>query len=284
MSNVAVGQRFPRSARRLTLLRDGVRQVGDQTRFYGQTLASIVDVFVHYKAELLRQIAIMSLGTGALAVIGGTVVVVTFLNVSTGAIVAAQGFNQFSELGVEALTGFGSAFLITRLISLGTAVIAFSATLGAGTTAQLGAMRINEEIDALEVMGIRSVAYLASARVAAGVIVVVPLYCVALLMGYFAARFGTTALYGQSIGVYDHYFRTFLVPSDVINSFITVIVLCLVVMLIHTYYGFTASGGPAGVGQAVGRATRTSLVAAGFVILFVTLALYGQTGNFNFAG
>ncbi|QZY47043.1 ABC transporter permease [Mycolicibacterium austroafricanum] len=284
MTATAVRQRFPRVLSRATGIRGGLQQIGEQARFYGLTLRSIVDVAVHYKAELLRQIAIMSLGTGALAMIGGTVVVITFLNISTGAIVAAQGFNQFSELGVEALTGFGSAFLFTRLIGLGTAVIAFSATLGAGATAQLGAMRINEEIDALEVMGIRSVAYLASTRVAAGVIVVVPLYCVSLLMGYFAARFGTTVLYGQSTGVYDHYFRTFLIPGDVVNSFITVIVLCIVVMLIHTYYGFNASGGPAGVGRAVGQATRTSLVAAGFVILFVTLALYGQTGNFNFSG
>jgi phospholipid/cholesterol/gamma-HCH transport system permease protein len=284
MSTIVLRQRFPRLASRASNLRGGLQALGDQTRFYGQTLKSIVDVVMYYRAELFRQIAIMSLGTGALAVIGGTVVIVTFLNLSTGAIIAAQGYNQFSQLGVEALTGFGSAFLVTRLISLGTAVIAFAATLGAGATAQLGAMRINEEIDALEVMGVRAVAYLASTRVAAATIVVIPLYCVALLMGYYAARFGTTAIYGQSTGIYDHYFNTFLVPSDVINSFITVVILCVVVMLVHTYYGFNATGGPAGVGQAVGRATRTSLVVAGFVILFVTLALYGQTGNFNFSG
>ena len=284
MTASVVRQRFPRLIHRASSLRAGFQRLGEQARFYGLTLRSVVDVARHYKAELLRQIAIMSLGVGALAVIGGTVVVTTFLNVSTGAIVAAQGFNQFSEVGVEALTGFASAFLFTRLISLGTAVIAFSATLGAGATAQLGAMRINEEIDALEVMGIRSVAYLASTRVLAGVIVVIPLYCVSLLMGYFAARFGTTTLYGQATGVYDHYFRTFLVPGDVLNSFITVIALCVVVMLVHTYYGYNATGGPAGVGRAVGLATRASLVAAAFVILFVSLALYGQTGNFNFSG
>lgn len=284
MTANALRQRFPWILGRAAGMRSSLQQVGEQARFYGLTLRSLMDVVVHYRTELLRQVAIMSLGTGALAVIGGTVVVITFLNISTGAIVAAQGFNQFSELGVEALTGFGSAFLFTRLIGLGTAVIAFSATLGAGATAQLGAMRISEEIDALEVMGIRSVAYLASTRVAAGVIVVVPLYCVSLLMGYFSARLGTTLLYGQSVGVYDHYFRTFLIPRDVINSFITVIVLCVVVMLIHTYYGFNATGGPAGVGRAVGQATRTSLVAAGFVILFVTLVLYGHTGDFNFSG
>jgi phospholipid/cholesterol/gamma-HCH transport system permease protein len=58
----------------------------------------------------------------------------------------------------------------------------------------------------------------------------------------------------------------------------------LVVMLVHTYYGFTASGGPAGVGEAVGRAVRTSLVVAVIVILFASLAIYGRTGNFHFSG
>jgi phospholipid/cholesterol/gamma-HCH transport system permease protein len=283
-TDVVSRQQFPRAARALSGLRSSWRQIGEHARFYGQTLASTGYVFVHYKAELLRQVAAMSLGTGALAVVGGTVAVVAFLNMATGGVVAAQGYNQFSDVGVEALVGFASAFLNTRLITPNTAAIAMAATIGAGATAQLGAMRINEEIDALEVMGIRSIAYLASTRVIAGVIVIVPLYCVALMMAYFAARFGTTVIYGQSAGVYDHYFTTFFIPADVLRSFAVTIVEGAVVMLIHTYYGFTASGGPAGVGEAVGRATRTSLVAAVFVIVFVTLALYGQTGNFNFAG
>ena len=283
-TKLAVQQRFPRLTHSLHSVHAGWARLGDQTRFFGTTLLSIGTAVRQYRAELLRQIAVMSLGTGALAVIGGTVAVVTFLTMSTGGVVAAQGYNQFSQVGVEALTGFAAAFLNTRLVTPGTAVIALAATIGAGATAQLGAMRINEEIDALEVMGIRPVAYLASTRVAAGVVVVVPLYCVALLLGYYATRFGTTVIYGQSSGVYDHYFRTFLIPGDVVRSFIVTIVESVIVMLVHTYYGFTASGGPAGVGEAVGRATRTSLVSAVFVVLFVTLALYGQTGKFNFAG
>jgi phospholipid/cholesterol/gamma-HCH transport system permease protein len=145
-------------------------------------------------------------------------------------------------------------------------------------------MRINEEIDALEVMGVRSIAYLASTRVAAGVIVVIPLYSVALIMAYGAARGGTTAIYGQSAGVYNHYFRTFLVPGDVVRSFTVTIAAAAIIMLVHTYYGYTASGGPAGVGEAVGRATRTSLVVSALLILFVSLAIYGQTGLFHFSG
>jgi phospholipid/cholesterol/gamma-HCH transport system permease protein len=204
--------------------------------------------------------------------------------VSTGALVAVQGYNQFSSIGVEALTGFASAFFNVRLIAPGTTAVALSATIGAGATAQMGAMRINEEIDALEVIGIRAVAFLASSRVVAGVVVVIPLYCVGVLMSFFAARFGTTAIYGQSIGVYDHYFDTFLNPTDLIWSFLQSVAMAVVIMLVHTYYGFTASGGPAGVGEAVGRAVRTSLVVAAFTVTVTSLAIYGQSGNFNLAG
>jgi phospholipid/cholesterol/gamma-HCH transport system permease protein len=285
MSAAAVfAARYPRVNRTLRgWVKEGVR-VGEQTQFYGRTIASIGDALVHYKTETLRLIAQMGLGTGALAIIGGSVAVVGFLTMMTGALVAVQGYNQLAATSVEALTGFASAFFNVRLISPLTAAIALAATIGAGSTAQLGAMRINEEIDALEVMGIRSIAYLASTRVMAGVIVVVPLYCVAMLMSFVAARFGTTTIYGQSGGVYDHYFNTFLIPVDLIWSFLQAISMAAVIMLVHTYYGYTASGGPAGVGEAVGRAVRTSLVVSAVVILFVSLAIYGRTGNFHMSG
>lgn len=279
-----VRTRYPRSARLLGDLRDKWVGLGEQTRFYGTTVASFRDVFTKYRSELLRQVASMSLGSGALAVVGGTVAIVAFMTMSTAAAGASQFYNNLSQVGVEALNGFAAAFANTRIVTPTTAAVAFAATIGAGATAQLGAMRISEEIDALEVMGIRAIAYLASTRVAAAIIVAMPIYFVALLMAFGAGRFITTVFYGQSGGVYTHYFDTFFIPADAIKSFIVTIAEVIVIMLIHTYYGFTASGGPAGVGEAVGRATRASLVASGFIILFVTLALFGQTGNFNFAG
>jgi phospholipid/cholesterol/gamma-HCH transport system permease protein len=103
-------------------------------------------------------------------------------------------------------------------------------------------------------------------------------------MSFFSVRVITTLFYGQGSGVFDHYFDTFLDPQAVFFSFGVTVAEVLVIMLIHTYYGLNATGGPAGVGEAVGRATRTSLIASQMVILLVTLALYGQTGNFNFAG
>ena len=284
-ASTLVHQRVPASAlRAFRATRSGWFRLGEQARFFGQTLASLVDVVLYYRGELLRQVAAMSLGTGSLAVIGGTVAVTTFLTMSTGGALASEGYNQLSNIGVEALTGFASAFANTRLVTPSTGAFAFAATIGAGATAQLGAMRINEEIDALEVMGVRPIAYLASTRVAAGIIVAVPLYCIALILGYTAGRVVTIYFYGQSGGVFTHYFNTFFIPADAIRSFVVSLAVVTAIMLIHTYYGFTARGGPAGVGEAVGRATRASLIVAVFVILFVTLALYGQTGNFNFAG
>jgi phospholipid/cholesterol/gamma-HCH transport system permease protein len=277
-------KQFPRLRSAVGGSLNGVTVIGTQAQFYAKTLVSIKDAFVHYRTEMVRLIAQMSLSTGALALIGGTVAVVGFLTLSVGSLVGIQGYNQFSSFGTEALTGFASAYFVTRLLAPVIAGIALAATIGAGATAQLGAMRINEEIDALEVIGIRSISYLASNRVVAGVIVVIPLYCVAMLTSYFSARFTTTYVYGQSTGVYDHYFHTFLNPTDLIWSFFQAIVMAIVIMMVHTYYGFTASGGPAGVGEAVGRSVRTSLIAAVLVVLFLSLAIYGQSGNFHYAG
>ena len=267
---------------------DGVitawNRIGSQSRCYAATLRSIPYAVLHYRTELLRLIAQMGLGTGALAVVGGTVAIVGFLTITTGALVAVQGYNQLASVGVEALTGFASAFFNVRLIVPGTTSVALAATIGAGATAQIGAMRINEEIDALEVIGIRSVAYLAGTRVAAGVVVVIPLYCVAMMMAFLAARTGTTLIYGQGSGVYDHYFNTFLNPTDLVWSFFQSVAIAVVIMLVHTYYGYTAAGGPAGVGEAGGRAVRTSMVVTAVEIVMISLAIYGQSGNFNLAG
>ncbi|MDT5304113.1 MAG: phospholipid/cholesterol/gamma-HCH transport system permease protein, partial [Mycobacterium sp.] len=252
-TSTVAAQRFPRITQGARGAVDRVERIGAQAQFYARTLVSVGDAVTRYQAELIRLIAAMSLGTGALVMIGGTTAIVGFLTLSTGALVAVQGYNQFSQVGVEALVGFASAFFNVRVIAPLTAGVAMAATIGAGATAQIGAMRISEEIDALEVMGIRSVAYLASTRVVAGVVVVIPVYCVAVMASFFAARFGTTFFYGQSTGVYDHYFYTFLSTTDLLWSFVLALAMAVVIMLVHTFYGYTATGGPAGVGEAVGR-------------------------------
>ena len=102
--------------------------------------------------DACRLLAEVSFGTGALAVVGGTVGVICFLTFFTGTEVGLQGYQALNQIGSSAFTGFVSAYFNTREIAPLVAALALRATVGCGFTAQLGAMRISEEVDALEVM------------------------------------------------------------------------------------------------------------------------------------
>ncbi|GAB89613.1 YrbE family protein [Gordonia rhizosphera NBRC 16068] len=258
--------------------------LGDHAIFYARALRSVPYAAMHYRRETIRLVAETSMGAGNLALIGGTVVIVGFLTLATGGMLAIQGYSSLGDIGIEALTGFLSAFINVRIAAPVVVGIGLAATFGAGATAQLGAMRINEEIDALESLGINPIAYVVGTRIAAGMIVIAPLYAIALIASFAACRFTTVILLGQSSGLYAHYFTTFLNPLDLVWSFLQAFAMALLILLIHTYFGYYASGGPAGVGVAVGDAVRTSLVAVVTVTLLVALAIYGTNGNFNLSG
>jgi phospholipid/cholesterol/gamma-HCH transport system permease protein len=259
-------------------------RIGDQTVFFGKAIGGTPHAAAHFRKEIIRLIAEISMGAGILAMIGGTLVIVSFLTLATGGTLAVQGYSSLGNIGIEALTGFLSAFINVRIAAPVIAGIGLAATFGAGVTAQLGAMRINEEIDALESMGIRPIEYLVSTRLVAGMIAITPLYSVSVILSFMSARFTTVVLFGQSGGLYDHYFNTFLNPIDLLWSFFQALLMALAILLIHTYYGFYATGGPSGVGVAVGNAVRTSLVVVVSVTLLVALAVYGSNGNFNLSG
>ncbi|MEU9689920.1 MlaE family ABC transporter permease [Amycolatopsis japonica] len=257
---------------------------GGQLSFYFRALAWTPRTIRRYGREIFRLLTEVSFGTGALAVIGGTLGVMIGMTLFTGLIVGLQGYSALNQLGTAALTGFISAYFNTREVAPLSAGLALSATVGCGFTAQLGAMRISEEIDALEVMGVPSMPYLVTTRVIAGVAAVIPLYAVGLLSSYLASRQITIWLYGQSAGTYDHYFTLFLPPEDVLWSFLKVIIFSVLVILSHCYYGYTASGGPAGVGVAVGRAVRTSIVLISVLDFFLSLAIWGATTTVRISG
>jgi phospholipid/cholesterol/gamma-HCH transport system permease protein len=263
---------------------DSVERLGDQFLFYLRSLAWTGRVLRRYGREVTRLLAEVSFGSGALAVIGGTVGVMVAMTVATGSVVGLQGYAALNQLGAAAFTGFISAYVNTREVAPLVAGLALSATVGAGFTAQLGAMRIAEEIDALEVMGIPSLPYLVTTRMIAGFVAVIPLYVIGLLTSYLASRLITTQFYGQSTGTYDHYFLLFLPAGDILWSLLKVLAFSVVVVLVHCYYGYHASGGPAGVGVAVGRAVRTSIVASALVNFLFSLAVWGTTVSVRIAG
>jgi phospholipid/cholesterol/gamma-HCH transport system permease protein len=258
--------------------------LGEQLSFYGRAFAWTPRTLRRYRREVVRLLAEVSFGSGALAVVGGTVGVICFLTFFTGTEVGLQGYQALNQLGSSAFTGFISAYFNTREISPLVAALALSATVGCGFTAQLGAMRISEEVDALEVMAVPPLPFLVTTRMIAGFIAVMPLYIAGLLSSYLATRTVATVYFGQSPGTYDYYFHLFLPPVDVLWSFAKVLVFSVIVVLIHCYYGYTASGGPAGVGTAVGRAVRAAIVAVNVVDFFLSLAIWGATTTVRIAG
>jgi phospholipid/cholesterol/gamma-HCH transport system permease protein len=258
--------------------------LGDQLAFYARSLAWTPRAIRRYRREILRLLSEVSFGSGALALIGGTVGVMLAMTLFTGTVVGLQGYAALNQIGASAFTGFISAYFNTREISPLVAGLALSATVGAGFTAQLGSMRINEEVDALEGLGVPSLPYLVTTRIVAGVIAVIPLYAIGLVSSYFGSRLVTVYFNGQSPGTYDHYFALFLSPEDVLWSFLKVLIFAVVVILVHCYYGYRASGGPAGVGVAVGRAVRTAIVMINLIDFFMSLAIWGATTTVRVAG
>ncbi|GAS89827.1 MlaE family ABC transporter permease [Mycolicibacterium brisbanense] len=275
---------YPRVSRELNRPIEAASRLGDHTLFYGRALAGMPHAAVHYRREIVRLVAEISMGAGTLAMIGGTVVIVGFLTLAAGGTLAVQGYSSLGNIGIEALTGFLAAFINVRISAPVVAGIGLAATFGAGVTAQLGAMRISEEIDALETMGIRPVEYLVSTRIVAGMVAIAPLYSIAVILSFVASKLTTVVMFGQSAGLYNHYFSTFLNPIDLLWSFLQAILMALAVLLVHTYFGYFAAGGPSGVGVAVGNAVRTSLIVVISVTLLVSLSIYGSNGNFNLSG
>ena len=259
-------------------------RAGEQMSFYARAVAWTPRTITHYRKEVLRLLAEVTFGSGALAVIGGTIGVIAMMSGFTGVVVGLQGFAALEQLGSSVLTGFLSAYVNTRELAPVVAALALSATVGCGFTAQLGAMRISEDIDAREVMAVPSVPFLVTSRMIAGFVAVIPLYIIGLLAAYLATRVISTLFNGQSSGSYDHYFYLFLPPADVLYSFGKVLVFAFVLILIHCYYGFHASGGPAGVGVAVGRAVRTAIVTIAVLDFFLSLAIWGTTTTVRIAG
>ncbi len=275
---------YPQLTRQLQKPVGTLSRIGDQTLFYGKAIAGAPFAITYYRREIVRLVAEISMGAGALAMIGGTLVIVGFLTLAAGGTLAVQGYSSLGNIGIEALTGFLAAFINVRISAPVVAGIGLAATFGAGVTAQLGSMRINEEIDALESMAIRPISYLVSTRLVAGMLAITPLYSIAVILSFLASQFTTVALFGQSAGLYQHYFTTFLNPIDLLWSFLQALLMALTILLIHTYFGYFATGGPAGVGVATGNAVRTSLVVVVSVTLLVSLSIYGSNGNFNLSG
>ncbi|MEV6277734.1 ABC transporter permease [Nocardia sp. NPDC051832] len=260
------------------------QRLGHQAITFFQALAAIPFVTKHYRKEVLRLTADVGWGNGSLVVGGGTVGVVIILCAFGGITVGMESFTALNLLTMGPLTGAISGFATTRELAPILATLAFAIQAGCRFTAQLGSMRISEEIDALESIAIRPLPYLVSTRMIAATLTIVPLYTVGLATAYLATKLSVLFLGGTSAGTYDHYFFQFLLGPDVFFSILKVVVFVLLATFIQCYYGFVATGGPEGVGVAAGQAIKMVIVVMVFANLFMTLAIWGIDPGFRISG
>ncbi len=263
------------AGRPVTTVVDGCVEVGRHVVFAFRAIAGIPTALHRYFSHVLRHIGEVSFGYASLLAGGGTIGIVLAMSAVAAMMVGVETQRGLELIGMTSLSGMLSAIANTRELAPVVASIALAAKVGTGFTAQLGAMRISDEIDALDAMAVRSVPFLASTRLIAAAVCVIPIYMVGLLGSYVATRLVVVNFQGNSAGTYDYYFHLALSPSDLWYSLTKAVVFAIIVAIVHCSYGFYASGGPEGVGRAAGRALRTSILAIGITDVVLTFALWG---------
>ncbi|WP_254427452.1 MlaE family ABC transporter permease [Mycolicibacterium fortuitum] len=237
-----------------------------------------------YRRETLQQMNSLAWGRGSIIVDGGVVSVLLILGVAVGASLAVEAFAVLNMIGFGALSGIVAGVGAVRAIGPLVGGIAFACQIGCRMTAEIGSMRISDEIDAVEAMGLRPIPYVVGTRLIGGLISVIPGYLVTLVVTFFVMDTVIRVFHDVPGGTYNHYFVEFLTPQDLAYSVIKVSVYCVAATLIHCYYGYFASGGPVGVGLASGRAVRASLVAIMVLDFTTTVMLWGIRPEFVFTG
>ncbi|MEU4595754.1 ABC transporter permease [Nocardia sp. NPDC023988] len=261
-----------------------VESLGFVIGFCWQVLSSVPYTLAHYRRQTLTAITDMTWGRGSVIVGGGVVPLMLLMGAAMGASIGIEAHHALDALALGQLSGLISAFGVTRELAPIAAGVGFAAQAGCRMTAEIGSMRISEEIDALESMGIRSVPFVVTTRVVAGIVAVAPAFVVALILSYLSCQLIVTSIHDVPTGTYDHYFDQFVLGWDVFAATVKVVVFAVAVVLIHCYQGYFAVGGPEGVGIGSGRAIRASLVAIIALDMVATVVLWGWRSPITFTG
>ncbi len=258
--------------------------LGSFATFSWDVIRSVPSTLALYPREMLRQLKDIAWGSGALLVGGGTVGVMILLSLAAGTSLGIEGFNGLELVGLAPLTGFISASANTRELAPLIAALALGAQVGCRFTAQIGSMKIHEEIDAIEVMAVNPMRYVVTTRVIACMLAIIPLYLIGLIGSYVASQISVVLLFGQSAGQYDHYFSTFIQGRDILFSVIKIVIFAVFVALVHSWYGMQVGGGPQAVGEATGAAIRASIVGIVVLDMILTLVFWGGDPGFRVSG
>ena len=258
--------------------------LGEMLSFVIKTIAWIPVVVKRYRKETIRILMEITFGQRMIAVVASTVFVVVILSIAVGVLLGTEGLSGLNVISLGPLAGFLSAFGNTREIAPLITGFGLAAQVGSKFTAQLGAMRVTEEVDALEVMAVPSLPYLVTTRLIAALIAVIPLYLIALAGAYIATEVSVLLLAHQGTGTYIHYFHEYLNEKDVFYSVLKVFGFAILIVFIHCFYGYSVKGGPEDVGIAAGRAIRAMVITLALSDLLMTLLFWGTSTPIKVTG
>jgi phospholipid/cholesterol/gamma-HCH transport system permease protein len=250
--------------------RNWLDSFGEIARF-GSRVAGLVysGRVLPFFGESLRQAGIL--------ILGSALVIWAFVFI-LGLQCGLQGAYFFRAQGVPAYAGLFAAWCDLREALPYAFGYILSAKVGTGIVAELGAMRISDEIDALEVMGIQPVTFLAATRLFAAWMALPFLYLTGIGIMYFASYFSVVEQVGDvSAGGYLLIFWMFQNPLDLMFSLIKGMVMATAIVLVGCYYGYTASGGPVGVGTATAQSMAVNIILVHIIGMLGTVIFWGST-------
>jgi phospholipid/cholesterol/gamma-HCH transport system permease protein len=250
-------------------------EAGEMAQFFGRSVVGLRRV-PRYTSEVLRQAAIL--------VRGSTLIIfamVTFIGM------AAVTFAYFflRSAGASDYTGLFTGIVMPRAAVPIMFGYVFSAKVGCGLVAEIGAMRINEEIDAFEVEGVNPMSYVVGTRLIGALIFVPIAVTVALLGGDIGSLFqAVPVLHATSPGGFLHYHWSAQSLTDNLQAYLNMGSMAMTIVLVSCFYGYRASGGPAGVGAAVARSLLVNIVMVHVVATFWVFVFFGINPNLPIGG
>jgi phospholipid/cholesterol/gamma-HCH transport system permease protein len=261
----------------LEMPRGWLDSFGEIARF-GSRVAGLVysGRALRFFGETIRQAGILILGSA---------LIIWVFVFTLGLQCGLQGAYFFRAQGAPAYAGLFSAFCDLREAMPYAFGYILSAKVGTGIVAEIGAMRISEEIDALEVMGVPPVTFLCASRLFAAWLVLPLIYVVGIGVMYAGSYFTVVDQIGDvSSGGYELIFWMFQDPTDLVYSLIKGMVMATVIVLVGCYYGYTASGGPVGVGTATAKSMAFNIVAVHIIGMLGTVVFWGASPRLPIGG
>ena len=252
----------------LAIPRDWISSFGEIAKFSGRVLGQVYGLRVfRFFGEALRQAGILILSSTL--VIWGLVFIIGLQCGIEGAY-----FNR--SVGAPAYAGVFSAWCDLRELVPYAFGYMMAAKVGTGIVAELGSMRISDEIDALEVMGIDSMLFLCATRLLAAWMVLPFMYIAAVGAGFFASYLAVVQQIGEvSSGGFFLVFWMFQNPPDLLYSVLKGMFMATAIVLVGCYYGYTAGGGPVGVGTATAKSMVLNIVLVHLIGMLGTQLFWG---------